>query len=65
MIVTAHDEYADIDFYGLNIPVVDTRNIVAAKSGLFYKVYVGLFRTLSILLFSSTSNLSNEVDFIT
>lgn len=37
LIVTAHDEYADIDFYGLNIPVVDTRNIVAGKSDLLYK----------------------------
>ncbi|MCH8328707.1 MAG: nucleotide sugar dehydrogenase, partial [Candidatus Marinimicrobia bacterium] len=37
LIVTAHDEYADIDFYGLNIPVVDTRNIVAGKFDLLYK----------------------------
>lgn len=57
--------YTDIDFTELDIPVVDTRNIVDGKSGLLYKAYVGLFRTLSILLFSSTSNLSNEEDFMT
>lgn len=37
LISTAHDEYRDIDFTALNIPVVDTRNILKDKSHLFSK----------------------------
>ena len=37
LIVTAHDEYRDIDFAAFHIPVVDTRNVVRGMSPLFYK----------------------------
>jgi UDP-N-acetyl-D-glucosamine dehydrogenase len=32
LIATAHSEYKQIDFSSLNIPIVDTRNIVEKKS---------------------------------
>ena len=37
LISTAHDEYRDIDFAALNIPVVDTRNVLKNKNPLFFK----------------------------
>ena len=37
LISTAHDEYRDIDFSALNIPVVDTRNVLKNKNPLFFK----------------------------
>ncbi len=37
LISTAHDEYRDIDFAALNIPVVDTRNVLKDKNSLFSK----------------------------
>jgi len=37
LISTAHDEYRDIDFAALNIPVVDTRNVLKDKNPLFFK----------------------------
>ncbi len=37
LISTAHDEYRDIDFSALKIPVVDTRNIIKANSPMFFK----------------------------
>lgn len=37
LIVTAHDEYKDIDFRALNLLVVDTRNIVQDDFELLYK----------------------------
>jgi UDP-N-acetyl-D-glucosamine dehydrogenase len=37
LISTAHDEYRDIDFAALNIPIVDTRNVLKAKNILFSK----------------------------
>ena len=36
VIVTAHDEYAKLDFTSFGIPVVDTRNVVKKKDGLIY-----------------------------
>jgi len=36
VIVTAHDEYAKIDFTSFGIPVVDTRNVVKKKTSLVY-----------------------------
>ncbi len=37
LIATAHDEYRKIDFKSLNIPIVDTRNVIREKnSPLFY-----------------------------
>ena len=37
LISTAHDEYRDIDFAALNIPIVDTRNVLKDKNPLFFK----------------------------
>lgn len=37
IIATAHDEYFNIDFATLNVPVVDTRNIIKGKNSLFFK----------------------------
>lgn len=37
LISTAHDEYGDFDFNGLNTPVVDTRNILKGQSPWFHK----------------------------
>ena len=37
LIATAHDEYRKINFEQFTVPVVDTRNIVARKSGGAYK----------------------------
>lgn len=37
IIATAHDEYFNIDFATLNVPVVDTRNILKSKNSLFFK----------------------------
>ena len=37
LILTAHDEYRDIDFAALNIPVVDTRNVLKSPNPLFFK----------------------------
>lgn len=37
LISTAHDEYRDIDFAALNIPIVDTRNVLKDKNHLFFK----------------------------
>jgi len=37
LISTAHDEYRDIDFGALGIPVVDTRNVLTEKNPLFFK----------------------------
>lgn len=36
IIATAHDDFRDIDFASLGMPVVDTRNILRKKSGLCY-----------------------------
>jgi len=37
LIATAHDEYRKIDFKSLNLPIVDTRNVIREKdSPLFY-----------------------------
>lgn len=36
LIVTAHDEYAKIDFTSFGIPVVDTRNVVKKKNSMVY-----------------------------
>ncbi len=37
LISTGHDVYRSFDFAGLGIPVVDTRNVVAAQFPLLYK----------------------------
>jgi UDP-N-acetyl-D-glucosamine dehydrogenase len=37
LISTAHDEYRDIDFAALNIPIVDTRNVLKSPNPLFCK----------------------------
>jgi UDP-N-acetyl-D-glucosamine dehydrogenase len=38
LIATAHDEYRQIDFTSLGLPVVDTRNVIRDKnSSLFYR----------------------------
>ncbi|EKD34937.1 MAG: Nucleotide sugar dehydrogenase, partial [uncultured bacterium] len=37
LISTAHDEYRDIDFAALNIPIVDTRNVLKSNNPLFFK----------------------------
>ncbi|MEQ8213433.1 MAG: nucleotide sugar dehydrogenase [Smithellaceae bacterium] len=37
LIATAHDEYSEIDFASLGIPVVDTRNVIKQKNALFFK----------------------------
>ncbi|HNS57294.1 MAG TPA: nucleotide sugar dehydrogenase, partial [Smithellaceae bacterium] len=37
LIATAHDEYSEIDFTSLGIPVVDTRNVIKQKNALFFK----------------------------
>jgi UDP-N-acetyl-D-glucosamine dehydrogenase len=37
LISTAHDEYKDIDFTALNIPIVDTRNVLKSPNPLFFK----------------------------
>jgi UDP-N-acetyl-D-glucosamine dehydrogenase len=37
LILTAHDEYRDIDFASLNIPIVDTRNVLKDINPLFFK----------------------------
>jgi len=37
LIVTAHDDYKEIDFSTFNTPVVDTRNIIREQSPLFFK----------------------------
>jgi UDP-N-acetyl-D-glucosamine dehydrogenase len=37
LISTAHAEYRDIDFAALNIPIVDTRNVLKEKNPLFFK----------------------------
>ncbi|HOI73765.1 MAG TPA: nucleotide sugar dehydrogenase [Syntrophales bacterium] len=37
LIATAHAEYRDIDFAALNVPIVDTRNVLREKSHLFFK----------------------------
>jgi UDP-N-acetyl-D-glucosamine dehydrogenase len=36
IISTAHDDFRDIDFGSLHVPVVDTRNIITKKGSLFY-----------------------------
>lgn len=36
LIATAHDEYRDIDFAALNVPVVDTRNVIKSRNPLFF-----------------------------
>jgi UDP-N-acetyl-D-glucosamine dehydrogenase len=37
LIATAHDEYRDIDFLSLGVPVVDTRNVVRERGALIYR----------------------------
>ena len=37
LIVTAHDEYLEMDLSVYDVPVVDTRNILKGKSDLYYK----------------------------
>jgi UDP-N-acetyl-D-glucosamine dehydrogenase len=37
LISTAHDEYRDIDFAALKIPIVDTRNVLKVKNSLFFR----------------------------
>ncbi|MEN6623380.1 MAG: nucleotide sugar dehydrogenase [Smithella sp.] len=37
LISTAHDEYRDIDFKALKVPIVDTRNIIKDKNPIFFK----------------------------
>jgi len=37
LVATAHDEYRNIDFASLNIPVVDTRNIVHGNGRITYR----------------------------
>lgn len=37
LIATAHDEYKDVDFNALKIPVVDTRNIIKDNNPMFFK----------------------------
>ena len=37
LIATAHDEYQNVDFKSLGIPIVDTRNLIQEKNTLFYK----------------------------
>ena len=37
LISTAHDEYRDLDFNALDIPVVDTRNVIKDENPLFFK----------------------------
>jgi len=37
LISTAHDDYKSVDFASLNIPVVDTRNMIKEANPLFYK----------------------------
>jgi len=37
LIATAHDDYKSVDFISLNIPVVDTRNIIKEVNPLFFK----------------------------
>lgn len=37
LIATAHDEYREVDFVDLGVPVVDTRNVVRVESELVYK----------------------------
>jgi UDP-N-acetyl-D-glucosamine dehydrogenase len=37
LIATAHDEYQNINFKSLGIPVVDTRNVIRDKGGIVYQ----------------------------
>jgi UDP-N-acetyl-D-glucosamine dehydrogenase len=37
LISTAHDDYKSVDFASLNIPVVDTRNMIKEINPLFFK----------------------------
>lgn len=37
IIITAHDEYNDIDFKQFDIPILDSRNFLKEESELFYK----------------------------
>ena len=37
LISTAHDDYKNIDFASLNIPVVDSRNMLKEANPLFFK----------------------------
>jgi UDP-N-acetyl-D-glucosamine dehydrogenase len=37
LIATAHDEYREIDFAALNIPIVDTRNVLTGTNPMFSK----------------------------
>lgn len=37
LISTAHDEYRDVDFSALKIPIVDTRNVIKESNPLFFK----------------------------
>jgi UDP-N-acetyl-D-glucosamine dehydrogenase len=37
LIATPHDEYRNIDFAALGVPVVDTRNVVKQKGDFLYR----------------------------
>jgi len=37
LISTAHDDYRSVDFVALNVPVVDTRNMIKESNPLFFK----------------------------
>lgn len=37
LIATAHDEYKNIDFISLNVPIVDTRNLIKDTSPMIFK----------------------------
>lgn len=37
LIATAHDEYARVDFLGLNTPIVDTRHVIKTKHPLLFQ----------------------------
>jgi UDP-N-acetyl-D-glucosamine dehydrogenase len=37
LIATPHDEYRNVDFGALGVPVVDTRNVVKQKGDFLYR----------------------------
>jgi UDP-N-acetyl-D-mannosaminuronate dehydrogenase len=37
LIATPHDEYKNVDFAALGVPVVDTRNVVREKGKFLYR----------------------------
>jgi hypothetical protein len=37
ILVTAHAEYRKFDFSGWSIPLIDTRNCVAARPALYFR----------------------------